>query len=114
MPMSNRFRAGTICWALVCAQFAAAVSLRGLEAGWNANSQHHYHLGSGPLVRSTLCDANRRRPVAIFAETFILLASQLDRQTRRDGAAMVKLIDATPIPLGKLCDWAKSNARIRC
>jgi putative transposase len=99
--------------ALVYAQFSAAVSLRGLEAGWNANRQHHYHLGSGPLVRSTLCDANRRRPVAIFAETFGLVASQLDRQTRRDGADMVKLIDATPIPLGKLCDWAKSNGRIR-
>jgi IS4 transposase len=26
---------------------------------------------------------------------------------------MVKLIDSTPIPLGKLCDWAKSNGRIR-
>jgi putative transposase len=99
--------------ALVYAQFSAAVSLRGLEAGWNANRQHHYHLGGGPLVRSTLSDANRRRPVAIFAETFSLAASQLDRQTRRDGAAMVKLIDATPIPLGKLCDWAKSNGRIR-
>jgi putative transposase len=99
--------------ALVYAQFSAAVSLRGLEAGWNANRQHHYHLGGGPLVRSTLSDANRRRPVAIFAETFSLAASQLDRQTRRDGAAIVKLIDATPIPLGKLCDWAKSNGRIR-
>jgi putative transposase len=99
--------------ALVYAQFAAAASLRSLEAGWNANSQHHYHLGGGPLVRSTVSDANRRRPVAIFAESFSLLASQLDRQTRRDGAAMVKLIDSTPIPLGKLCDWAKSNGRIR-
>jgi putative transposase len=99
--------------ALVYAQFSSAVSLRGLEAGWNANRQHHYHLGSGPLVRSTLSDANKRRPVAIFAETFSLVASQLDRQTRRDGAQMVKLIDATPIPLGKLCDWAKSNGRIR-
>jgi putative transposase len=99
--------------ALVYAQFSAADSLRGLEAGWNANRQHHYHLGSGPLVRSTLSDANKRRPVAIFAETFSLVASQLDRQTRRDGAQMVKLIDATPIPLGKVCDWAKSNGRIR-
>jgi putative transposase len=26
---------------------------------------------------------------------------------------MVRLIDATPIPLGKLCDWAQSNGRIR-
>jgi len=99
--------------ALVYAQFSSAVSLRGLEAGWNANSQHHYHLGSGRLVRSTLADANKRRPVALFAETFSLVASQLDRQTRRHGAEMVKLIDATPIPLGKLCDWAKSNGRIR-
>lgn len=99
--------------ALVYAQFSATASLRSLEAGWNAHRQHHYHLGSGPLVRSTLCDANRRRPVAIFAETFSRLASQLDRQTRRDGAAMVKLIDSTPIPLGKLCGWAKSNGRIR-
>jgi putative transposase len=99
--------------ALVYAQFSAADSLRGLEAGWNANRQHHYHLGSAPLVRSTLSDANKRRPVAIFAETFSLVASQLDRQTRRDGAQMVKMIDATPIPLGKVCDWAKSNGRIR-
>jgi putative transposase len=99
--------------ALVYAQFSAAASLRGLEAAWNANRQHHYHLGSSPLVRSTLSDANRRRPVALFAEAFRLLASQLDRQTRRDGAQIVKLIDATPIPLGKMCDWAKSNGRIR-
>src|SRR5271163_3071370 len=98
--------------ALVYAQFSSAVSLRGLAAGWNAHRHHHYHLGSGPLVRSTLSDANKRRPVALF-ETFSLVASQLDRQTRRDGAQMVKLIDATPIPLGKLCNWAKSNGRIR-
>src|SRR6202011_2284535 len=65
--------------ALVYAQFSSATSLRGLEAGWNASRQHHYHLGSGPLVRSTLADANKRRPVAVFAETFGLLASQLDR-----------------------------------
>ena len=58
--------------ALVFAQLCASTSLRGLEASWNANSQHHYHLGSGPLVRSTLSDANQRRPVAIFAETFAL------------------------------------------
>jgi hypothetical protein len=107
------FTSWTHLLALVYAQFSSAVSLRGLEAGWNANRQHHYHLGSGPLVRSTLADASKRRPVAVFAETFSLLASQLDRPTRRDGTAMVKLIDSTPIPLGKLCDWAKSNGRIR-
>jgi putative transposase len=98
--------------ALIYAQFCASTSLRGLAANWNANSQHHYHLGSGPLMRSTLSDANKRRPVAVFAETFALVAGQLDRQTRREGAQMLRLVDATPIPLGKLCDWAKSNGRI--
>jgi IS4 transposase len=99
--------------ALIFAQFSAADSLRGLEARWNANSQHHYHLASGPLMRSTLSDANKRRPVAVFAETFGLIAGQLDRETRRDGDAMLRLIDSTPIPLGKLCGWAKSNGRIK-
>jgi putative transposase len=95
--------------ALIYVQFSGAVSLRGLEAGWNANSQHHYHLGSGQLCRSTLSDANRRRSVAVFAETFELLVGQIDRHMRREAT----VIDSTPIPLGKLCDWAKSNGRIR-
>jgi putative transposase len=99
--------------ALIYAQFCASTSLRGLEANWNANSQHHYHLASGPLMRSTLSDANRRRPVAVFAEAFSLVAGQLDRRTRHESTQMLRLIDSTPIPLGKLCDWAKSNGRIR-
>ena len=98
---------------LVFAQLSEARSLRGLEAVWNANSQHHFHLGGGPLQRSTLSDASKRRPVAIFAETFALVAGQLDRRTRREGDEMLRLIDSTPIPLGKLCAWAKSNGRIR-
>jgi len=98
---------------LIYAQLSGALSLRSLEVGWNANSQHHYHLDSGPLRRSTLSDASQRRPAAVFAEIFEVLAGQLDRQLRRDGTAMLRLIDSTPIPLGKLCDWAKSNGRIR-
>jgi putative transposase len=99
--------------ALIFAQFSAADSLRGLEAAWNAGRQHHYHLGCGKLNRSTLADANRRRPAAVFADTFALLAGQLDRGARRDGREMLRLIDSTPIPLSKLCNWAKSNGRIR-
>ncbi len=99
--------------ALIFAQFSAADSLRGLEAGWNAQSQHHYHLACGKLVRSTLSDANKRRPVTVFSDTFALIAGQLDRQTRRDGDAMLRLMDSTPIPLGKLCSWAKSNGRFK-
>ncbi len=98
---------------LIFAQFSAADGLRGLAASWNANSQHHYHLGTGTLARSTLSDANKIRPVAVFADTFGLIAGLLDRVTRRDGKDMLRLIDSTPVPLGKLCDWAKWNGRIR-
>lgn len=98
---------------LIFAQLSHADSLRGLEAGFNANTQHHYHLGTGELARSTLSDANARRPVGIFAQTFAMLSGAADRQTRREGAEMVRLIDASPIPLGKMCTWAKWNGRIR-
>jgi putative transposase len=98
---------------LIYAQLSALDSLRGLEAGWNANGQHHYHLASGPLARSTLADANKRRPTEVFAEAFALVAAQIDRGSRRDGEQMLRLIDSTPIPLGKLCAWAKSNGRVR-
>jgi putative transposase len=107
------FRSWDHLVALIYAQFSDLDSLRGLEAGWNANRQHHYHLGAARLSRSTLADANRRRPAGVFADAFALLAGQLDRRTRGDGQAMLRLIDSTPIPLGKLCAWAKSNGRIR-
>jgi putative transposase len=99
--------------ALIYAQLSHADSLRGLAAGFNANAEHHYHLGVGELARSTLADANARRPVSIFAHAFALLAGAADRRTRREGAEMVRLIDASPIPLGKVCKWAKWNGRIR-
>lgn len=99
--------------ALVYAQLGKVESLRALEAGFNANSQHHYHLGTGKFARSTLSDANARRPAAIFAQTFAMLAATADRRTRQEGGAMVRLIDASPIPLSQACRWAKSNGRIR-
>src|ERR1700686_2350389 len=99
--------------ALVVAQFSHADGLRGLELGFNANAHHHYHLNVGKLSRSTLSDANARRPVGVFAQTFAMLAEMADRRTRGEGAEMVRLIDASPIPLGKMCKWAKWNGRIR-
>ncbi|MGY3614216.1 putative transposase [Bradyrhizobium sp. USDA 10063] len=99
--------------ALIYAQLSGHDSLRGLEAGFNANPQHHYHLGTGKLSRSTLSDANARRPVGIFAQTFATLSVMASRQLRSEGNEMVRLIDASPIPLGKVCSWAAWNGRIR-
>jgi IS4 transposase len=98
---------------LVFAQLAGVSSLRNLETVWNAHSHHHYHLGTGPVARSTLSDANGRRPVAIFAETFGTLSSLADHALKREGAEMLRLIDSTPIPLEQAIAWAKWNGRTR-
>lgn len=98
---------------LIYAQLSSVDTLRGLETAFNANAQAHYHLGVGAIARATLSDANARRPTAPFAETFARLAAQADRQSRQEGAAMVSLIDSSPVPLGKLCKWPTWNGRIR-
>jgi putative transposase len=107
------FRSWDHLVALIYAQLAGIDGLRALEAGFNANPQHHYHLGTTELSRSTLSDANARRPVGIFAQLFAMLAGSADRQTRLEGTQMVRLIDASPIPLTSVCKWAKWNGRIR-
>ena len=98
---------------LVFAQLAGLSSLREVAAVWNAQGAHHYHLGSGPVCRSTLSDANRRRPSAIFAETFAALTELACRSLRREGKEILRLIDATPIPLTGLHQWAEWNGRTR-
>jgi putative transposase len=99
--------------ALIYAQLSGAEGLRGLVTGFNANPQYHYHLGTDRLSRSTLSDANARRPAGIFAQTFASLAAMADRQIRREGTEMVRLIDSSPVPLGEFCNWATWNGRIR-
>jgi putative transposase len=98
---------------MVGAQLSGVASLRAVEATFKANAHQHYHLGARNIPRSTLSRANARRPVGVFAETFAMLAAKADRQTRVEGAEMVRLIDSSPIPLGKMCDWAEWNGRIR-
>ena len=109
----KRFKSWDHLVALIYAQLTGVDGLRSLESAFNANSQHHYHLGTGKLARSTLSDANARRPTEVFAQTFAMLADMADRRTKREGAQMVRLIDASPIPLSKICKWAKWNGRIR-
>jgi putative transposase len=98
---------------LIYAQLNGASGLREVVTGFNANAHHHYHLGVGKIARATLSDANVRRPTAVFAQVFASLAEQADRQTRQEGSAMVRLIDASPIPLGEICKWTKWNGRFR-
>jgi Transposase DDE domain len=71
-------------------------------------------LGSGPVARSTLCDANTKPArTAVFAELFAALSHEATHQLRREADALVRLLDSTPIPLPQLCAWAASNGRTR-
>src|ERR1700688_2546493 len=70
---------------LIGVQLGRVASLRAVEGAFNANSHQHYHLGVGKVVRSTLSDANARRPVGVFAETFAMLAEKADRHTLGGG-----------------------------
>jgi len=98
---------------LLFAQLSGVEGLRGLESVWNANAHRHYHLGVGKVARTTVSDANLRRPVAIFSETFAELSLLASRQLRKEGDAVLRLLDSSPIPLGDLFSWAKWNGRIR-
>ncbi|NJM34288.1 MAG: DUF4372 domain-containing protein [Rhodomicrobium sp.] len=100
--------------AMLFAQLSGAASLRSLEAGWNAHAHHHYHLGNGPVARSALSDTNTEQAcAAIFAELFGVLSRQAAGALKREGDAMIRLLDATPIPFPELCAWASSNDRTR-
>ena len=98
--------------ALIFGQLSAVSSLRGLVSAFNAERAGHYHLGVKPFARSTLAEANARRPVGVFAELFAALAGELDRKARSEGAEMLRLLDSTPIPLSKFHGFARSNGRI--
>jgi putative transposase len=106
------FSSWTHLVSLVFAQMSGAESLRGLAADWKAHGHQHYHLKSGRLSRSTLADANQRRPWQVFAETLGALAAQCGGRPGRQSQAMPRIIDSTPIPLGARYDRGASNGRI--
>ena len=84
---ADKYSKGFGCWdqlvAMLYGHLSGAESLRQLEAGFNSQSNHHYHLGTGPVRRSTLAEANGRRGVAVFEQAARLLMGQASRQLRR-------------------------------
>lgn len=113
----DKYVKGFTAWehlvSLVTAQLAGLSSLREVQQVWNAQAGQHYHLGSGPIRRSTVSDANRRRPSAIFAEVFTALSAAAGCALPRCGRQALRLLDATPIPLSSLYRWAPWNGRTR-
>ena len=100
--------------ALVYGQLSGATSLRELESGFNSQWTHHYHAGARRVSRSTLADANAKRPVEVFAAVAQKLMSQLGRPVRKD-EQMLHLLDSTTITLkGHGFDAWTAATKTRC
>lgn len=100
--------------ALLFAQFAGLDSLREIVEGLGGQSASLYHLNLRVPCRSTLSDANAARPAAVFRDVAAALLAVAAGTLRREGEALIRLLDATPIPLnGRGLDWAEQSARTR-
>ena len=98
--------------ALLYGQFSGALSLREIEGGLGSHSARLYHVGGRPVQRSTLADANARRPSAVFAELFAEMVGRAQRGLRRKIGEATYLIDATGLRLsGMGSDWAHFSAK---
>jgi|JI8StandDraft_1071087.scaffolds.fasta_scaffold56276_2 IS4 transposase len=100
---ADKHSKGFRCWdqlvAMIYGQLSGVSSLRQLEAGFNSQSNHHYHLGTRPVRRSTLAEANSRRSTVVFEQTARLLMEQASRQLRQEGQELLYLLDSTSITL---------------
>lgn len=99
---------------LLFAQFAGLKSLREIVEGLGAHSTSFYHLNLRAPRRSTLSDANRERPAAVFRDIAAALIPVAAGVLRQEGQALIRLLDSSPIALkDNRFAWAEANARTR-
>ena len=107
---SKRFGRWDQMITMIFAQLSGLNSLRDVEAAFNEQSIHHYHLGSGEVKKSTLSDANAKRSPELFARVSDHLIKQVHRKLRRELDDMLYLLDSTSIDLRGFGfdDWAQA------
>src|SRR4030088_811982 len=99
--------------ALLYGQLSGAASLREIVTGLSSHAARLYHLGAGPVRRSTFSDANAQRPVAVFTELLQMMMKQAHRGLRRKLAETTYLIDATNARLNeRSATWARYSAGV--
>lgn len=97
--------------AMLYAQLGGITGLRPLQTAFNSHAAHHYHLGTAPIKRATLADANERRADTVFSETAAWLMGQVSRPLRKDSKELMFLLDSTSVTLkGREFDrWTADN-----
>jgi Transposase DDE domain/Domain of unknown function (DUF4372) len=99
--------------ALLYGQLSGASSLREIVTGLESHQARLYHVGAHRVQRSTLSDANRLRPAALFAELFATMAKRMHRGLRKAVGDSIYLIDSTHLPLNGLsADWAHYSTNV--
>jgi hypothetical protein len=96
---------------MVGAQLSGKRSLRDLERVVERHPGILSHLGLGRVRRSTLSDANNRRPAALFEAVAAKLCGEFGGH--KLGREALRLIDATRIFAGKqVACWAKGGVKL--
>lgn len=97
---------------LLYGQLSGATTLRETVVGLESHAARLYHVGADVARRSTLSDANRLRPAAVFADLFAEMVRRAHRGLRRTIAETTYLIDSTGVRLNGLsARWARFSAR---
>lgn len=97
--------------ALLYAQLSGAQSLRDIEQSLTSHAHRLYHLGASVPARSTLADANAKRPAQLFADLFAVMTTQASPGLRRAAREALHLVDATSIRLTEVSRaWADYEA----
>lgn len=103
--------------ALLYAQLSGAQSLRDIEQSLSSHSGRLYHLGASVPARSTLADANAKRPAQLFADLFAVLTAQASPGLRRATREAIHLVDATSIRVTEIsrawADYAAHGALVK-
>lgn len=98
---------------LLFAQLNGRSGLRETVDVLNSRASRLYHLGAAPVARSTLADANRLRPSAVFEQLFGFLVRLASPTLRRQMDGLTLLIDSTSIHLNRYSeDWARFSTTV--
>lgn len=95
----KKFRHWNHLVTMLFAQFSGASGLRPLEATFNQQASHHYHLGVDKIRRSTLADANETRNDRVFSAVASGLMNKVSSQLRKEAREFLYLLDSTSITL---------------
>ena len=97
--------------ALLYGQLSGAASLREIETGLRSHQNRLYHAGGRDIRRSTLADANAKRPFEVYRDVFAALVTRARPGLRRKLRGAVRLIDATSISLSShSASWVPRKA----